>query len=173
MSSPTTMQFGGFLSQAIGHGPCVAVHSQKNSALVPPVGFEVRAVDGARMNNLEALFDAFAEAWHFPPSFAYHRSGGAFDDWMRDFDNLTNPALDRPPAIGYLTEVSNAHLLLAEELELFPWFANNIPYYRDYYRDDLDPPAAFGLLLSAPDDQLKAVRERWLAAGVQVVEVTV
>jgi hypothetical protein len=46
-------------------------------------------------------------------------------------------------------------------------------FYRDYYRDGADPPAAFGLLLSAPAGQLDEVRERWLAAGVEVAAVTV
>ena len=165
------MQLEGFLSQVAGDGPCVAVHSNKSLVLVAPAGYEVRAIDGVKTKTLNALFDAFAEAWHFPPSFTCYRSAGAFDDWMRDFDNLTNPALDRPRASGYLTEVCNAHLLLTEEPEAFSWFANHIPFYRDYYRDGLDPPAAFALLLSVPDDQLEAVRARWLAAGVQVPTV--
>jgi hypothetical protein len=46
-------------------------------------------------------------------------------------------------------------------------------FYRDYYRDELSPPAAFGLLLSAPADKLREVRERWLSVGVEVAEVDV
>ncbi len=92
---------------------------------------------------------------------------------MRDFDNLTNIDLTKSPALGYLTELTNANLLLTEQPEEFSWFANSIPFYREYYRDGLDPPAAFGLLLSAPPPQLDEVRERWLSAGVEVATVNV
>jgi hypothetical protein len=44
-------------------------------------------------------------------------------------------------------------------------------FYRDYYRDELTPPAAFALLLSAPADKLHEVGERWLSVGVQVSDV--
>jgi Barstar (barnase inhibitor) len=173
MTSATTMNLEEFLVQAADHGPCIGVRAATSSPLVPPAEVELRTVDGVQIKTLDALFDAFAEVWHFPPGFAQHRNKGAFDDWMRDFDNLTNPALDKPAASGYLTDITNAHLLLDEQPDVFSWFANSIPFYRDYYRDGADPPAAFGLLLSAPAGQLDEVRERWLAAGVQVAIVTV
>jgi hypothetical protein len=65
------------------------------------------------------------------------------------------------------------HLLLNEQPEVFPWFAGCMPFYRDYYRDEATPPAAFGLLLSAPTGQLHEVRERWLTVGIPVATVTV
>jgi hypothetical protein len=130
-------------------------------------------VNGANITTLDTLFDAFAGVWHFPPGFAHYRNRDAFNDWMRDFDNLTNPDLSKPPAPGYLTDVTEAHLLLIEQPETFSWFADEIPFYRDYYRDGADPPAAFGLLLSAPGDQLDDVRERWLAEGIQVAQVDI
>jgi hypothetical protein len=48
-----------------------------------------------------------------------------------------------------------------------------MPSYRDHYRDEASPPAAFALLLSARTDQLHEVRERWLTAGIEVATVTV
>jgi hypothetical protein len=108
-----------------------------------------------------------------PTPICAHHSKDAFDDWMRDFDNLTNPALDKPPASGYLTDIVNAHMLLNDEPESFAWFAKSISFYRDYYRDEADPPAAFGLLLSAPAGQLGDVRHRWLGLGIQVATITV
>ncbi|HEV7582024.1 MAG TPA: barstar family protein [Mycobacterium sp.] len=121
--------------------------------------------------TLDALFDAFAKVWDFPPWFGHNYA--AFDDFMRDLDNLTNKALEKRPARAYLTEVTHSHLLLVEEPEVFSWFAHKMTFYRDYYRDELSPPAAFGLLLSAPADKLREVRERWLSVGVQVAEVDV
>jgi hypothetical protein len=162
-----------FLSQAGDHGPCVGIHVGTPAALIPPAGVEVRPVEGADTRTRGSLFDAFAHAWQFPPRFIGRNNANAFDDWMRDLDNLTNVYLTKPPALGYLTELTNAHLILTEEPEQFSSFANSIPFYRDYYRDDLDPPAAFGLLLSAPPPQLDEVRERWLAVGVEVATVTV
>jgi hypothetical protein len=167
------MNLDEFLSEAGRHGPCVGVHAEISSPPAVPAGIEVRIIDGSRTNTLDALFDAFAEVWHFPPRFAHNHNKDAFNDWMRDFDNLTNLARDKPPAAGYLTDIINAHSLLTEQFEVFSWFANKMPFYRDYYRDEADPPAAFGLLLSAPADQLDDVRERWLAAGIQVAQVTI
>jgi hypothetical protein len=160
-----------FLSEAGRRGPCVGVYTEISSPLDVPAGIEVRTIDGAHIETLDALFDAFVEVWHFPPWFG--RNAAAFDDFMCDFDNLTNPALDKPPAAGYLTDITNAHSLLTEQLEVFSWFANLIPFYRDYYRDEADPPAAFGLLLSAPANQLDDVRERWQTAGIQVATVSI
>jgi Barstar (barnase inhibitor) len=67
-----------FLSQAADHGPCVGVHAETRSPLEAPAGVEVRTIDGAQTKTLDALFDAFAEVWHFPPRFARNRD--AFDD---------------------------------------------------------------------------------------------
>jgi Barstar (barnase inhibitor) len=173
MTSATTMSLEEFLTQAAQRGPCVGMHPATPSSLIPPAGVELRTVNGANITTLDTLFDAFAEVWHFPPGFAQYRNKDAFNDWMRDFDNLTNPALDKPPAAGYLTEIVNAHLFLAEQPEVFSWFAGAIPFYRDYYRDGAEPPAAFGLLLSAPAGQLDGVYKRWLAVGIQVAQVDI
>jgi hypothetical protein len=123
------------------------------------------------MKALDVLFDDFAKAWHFPPWFG--RNMNAFNDFMRDLDNMINTADGKPPAPGYLTDITNAQLLLIEQREVFSWFAKKIPFYRDYYRDEADPPAAFGLLLSAPTSELRAVCERWLTVGIHLVTVTV
>lgn len=165
------MNLNEFLSQAGRRGPCVGVHAEISSPLMVPAGIEIRTIDGARTKTLDALFDAFAEAWHFPAYFVHNRD--AFDDWMRDFDNLTNPALDKPPAVGYLTDITDAYLILAEQPDLFPWFADTMPFYRDYYRDEADPPATFGLLLSGRAGQLHEIRERWLTVGTEVATVAV
>jgi hypothetical protein len=165
------MNLDEFLLQAGDYGPCVGTHVGTPSPLIPPTGVELRTVEGADTRTRGSLFDAFARAWQFPPRFIGRNNADAFNDWMRDFDNLTNVDLTKPPALGYLTELTNAHMLLAEQAEVFSWFANSIPFYRDYYRDELDPPAAFGLLLSA--DQLDEVRKRWLSVGIQVATVVV
>ncbi|ORB31302.1 hypothetical protein B4U45_20150 [Mycobacterium persicum] len=167
------MNLDEFVLGAAGHGACVCVNAATSSPLVAPAGVELRKVNGENITTLDTLFDAFAEVWHFPPRFAQHHNKGAFDDWMRDFDNLTNPTMSKPPARGYVTEIINAHLLLAEQHGVFSWFANSIPFYRDYYRDEADPPAAFGVVLSAPADELDEVRGRWLAAGVQVATIVI
>jgi hypothetical protein len=167
------MNLNEFVSQAGDYGPCVGVHAETLSPLMPPAGVELRTVEGAYTRTREALFDAFAQAWQFPPGFLHTNNADAFNDWMRDLDNLTNLDLTKPPASGYLTELTNAHLLLAEQPEVFSWFATSIPFYRDYYRDELDPPAAFGLLLSAPAIELDQVRQRWLSAGIQVATLVI
>lgn len=97
----------------------------------------------------------------------------AFNDFMRDLDNMINTAEGKPLAPGYLTAITDAHLLLIDQPEAFSWFAKKIEFYRNYYRDEADPPAAFGLMLSAPTSELDAVRERWKTAGTDVVIVTV
>jgi hypothetical protein len=160
-----------FLAQAGDHGSCVGIHPAASSPLVAPAGIELRTIDGAHTKTLDALYDAFAEAWHFPPWFG--RNKDAFNDFMRDLDNMVNTATGSPPAPGYLTDVTNAHLILADQPEAFSWFAGKMPFYRDYYRDEASPPAAFGLLLSAPRDQLHEVREHWLTVDIPVATVTV
>jgi len=170
MRSARTMNLDEFLLGAADHGPCVGMRVTA-APLPPAAGVEIRTVDAASITTLDTLFDAFAEAWNFPPRFAQYRNKDAFNDWMRDFDNLTNPYLSKPPASGYLTNVINAHLLLTEQSDTFSWFASKIRTYREYYRDGVDPPAAFGLLLSAPAGRLDEVRERWLAADIQVAAV--
>ena len=166
-----TMNLDKFLLQAVDGGPCVAVHLETPSPLLPSAGVEFRTVDGVHAKTLDALFDACAKVWDFPPWFGHNYA--AFDDFMRDLDNLTNKALEKRPARAYLTEVTHSHLLLVEEPEVFSWFANKMAFYRDYYRDEASSPAAFGLLLSVPPDKLREVRERWLSVGVQVAEVDV
>ncbi|WP_197521274.1 barstar family protein [Mycobacterium sp. E787] len=138
---------------------------------MPPDGFELRKIEGSRTKTRDALYDAFAEAWHFPPWFG--RNMDAFDDVMRDLDNMVTTATGRPQAPGYLTLITNAHFILAEQPDLFSWFANTMPFYRDYYRDELRPPAAFALLLSTSAAHVNEVRERWQTAGIPVVTVTV
>lgn len=164
-----TVNLDQFLLQAIDGGPCVAVRQETPSPLSPPAGVEFRTVDGLHATTLDALFGTFAKVWDFPPWFGHNYA--AFDDLMRDLDNLTNKALEKPPARAYLTEVTRSHLLLVDEPENFSWFANAMPFYRDYYRDELKPPAAFGLLLSTPANKIRDVRQRWVSVGVQVAEV--
>jgi hypothetical protein len=136
-----------------------------------PAAFEVRTIDGARLKTRDALYDAFAAAWHFPPWFG--RNMDAFDDVMRDLDNMVNTATGRLQVPGYLTVITNSHLILVDQPDLFPWFANTMPFYRDYYRDELRPPAAFGLLLSAPAGERHVVHQRWVSVGVQVAEIAI
>jgi Barstar (barnase inhibitor) len=159
-----------FLSQAGAHGPCVAIQTETASPVVAPAGVELRTIGGARRRSLDGLYDAFAEAWHFPPWFG--RNADALNDFMRDLDNMIEAAMGKPPAPGYLTHVTDAHLILADQPDAFSWFTKTMPFYRDYYRDEASPPAVFGLLLSAPPDQLQDVRERWLTADVPVATVT-
>ncbi len=166
----STVNLDEFLLQTGGHGPCVGLHSQTLTPAARQAGVELRTVDGARTRTLEALFDAFAEAWHFPPWFG--RNMNAFNDFMRDLDDMINTASGKPPALGYVTDIINAHLLLIDQPESFSWFATKMPRYRDYYRDEANPPAAFGLLLCSPTVQIQKIHERWLSVGVQVVEVT-
>jgi hypothetical protein len=173
MSPSTMVNLKEFLRQAADCGPCVGVHAVTPSPLIPPDGVELRTVNGANTTTIDRLFDAFAAVWHFPPRFAHNHGKDSFNDWMRDFDNLTNPNLDKPQASGYLTEMSNAHLLLVDEPDEFSWFANVMPFYQDYYHDDFDPPVAFGLLLSAPTGELDEVRKRWLSVGIHVAAVTI
>jgi hypothetical protein len=160
-----------FLSQAGNEGPCVAIQPQTPTPVVAPAGLELRLIDGSHTQTLDALFDAFAAAWHFPPWFG--RNKDAFNDFMRDLDNMVNAATGRPPAPGYLTHVTEAQLILVDQPDAFSWFTKKVPFYRDYYRDEASPPAAFGLLLSAPLDQLNEVRERWLSADVPVATLAI
>lgn len=165
------MNLDEFLSQAGDHGPCVAIRGDTTSPVMGPAGIELRSIDGTHAKTLNALFDAFAEAWHFPPWFG--RNKDAFNDFMRDLDNIVNTATGRPPGAGYLTYITEAHSILADERNAFDWFTKKMPFYRDYYRDEATPPASFGLLLSAPHDRLHEVRQRWLAADIPLVTVTV
>jgi hypothetical protein len=160
-----------FLSQAGARGPCAAICSDEFSRVTAPPGVELRFVDGTQIQTLDALFSAFAEAWHFPPWFG--RNKDAFNDFMRDLDNMVSVATGRPPASGYLTYVADAHLVFSGQPEDFSWFAKKIPFYRDYYRDEASPPASFGLLLSAPVDELQDLRERWVAADITIATLTI
>ncbi|OBA59533.1 hypothetical protein A5647_17140 [Mycobacterium sp. 1100029.7] len=160
-----------FIVSAGGHGPCVGVLQDTTLQPTLPVGFEFRTTDGASMQRRDALYDAFVDAWHFPSWFG--RNMDAFDDFMCDLENMVTAATGRPQAAGYLTAITHSHLILIEQPDSFAWFANTMPFYRDYYREELKPPAAFGLLLSAPADKLGDVRERWLSVGVQVADVDV
>ena len=159
-----------FLRAAGRHGPCVGLLLTPAPS-TPPDGVEYRSVDAQYITDLDALFYMFAEAWNFPAKFANNHNKDAFNDWIRDLDNLTNPCLTDPPARGYLTELRNAHLFLPNQHEVFGWFANAILLYREYYRDGAEPPASFGLLLSAPRNRLIAVQSRWLKEGIQVAVV--
>jgi Barstar (barnase inhibitor) len=160
-----------FLAEAHEHGPCVGLHTATSTAATPPTGVELRIIDGAQTKTLDGLYDAFAEAWHFPPWFG--RNAAAFDDFMRDLDNMINTESGKPPASGYLTQITSAHLILADQPEAFPWFANCMPFYRDYYRDEATPTATFGLLLSVPAECLDEVRGRWLTVNVPIAAVTI
>jgi hypothetical protein len=123
-----TVNFDEFLRHAAGCGPCVGVRPE--SQLAPLPGVEVRSVEGSHIKTLDAVYDAFAEVWHFPPWFG--RNANAFNDFMRDLDNMVNTATGRQqPARGYVTDVTNAHLLLIEQPEAFSWFASKLPSYRD------------------------------------------
>jgi len=161
-----------FLQAAGGHGPCVGLLLTPAPS-TPPDGVEFRSVDAQRVTTLDALFDVFAEVWNFPASFTRYRNRDAFNDWIRDLDNLTNPSLSDPPARAYFTELRNAHLFLVQQDEIFSWFANSLSMYREYYRDGAESPAAFGLLLSAPANRLVEVQNRWLQAGIQITTVAV
>jgi hypothetical protein len=165
------MNLDEFLSQAGNYGPCVGIHAETSSPVVAPAGTELRLIDGTYTKTLDALFDAFAKAWHFPPWFG--RNKDAFNDFMRDLDNMVNTATGKPPAPSYLTVITNPHLVLIEQPEAFSWFARKMPFYRDYYRDEASPPAAFGLLLSAPSDRIQATRERWLTVNIPLATMTV
>lgn len=165
------MNLDEFLSQAANHGPCVSLHAASPQTLQVPPGVEVRIIDRSDTTTLNGVFEAFAAAWHFPQPFTHNRD--AFNDWMRDLDNLINTASGKPPAPGYLTNVINAHLILAEQPEFFAWFAEAMPFYRDYYCDEASPPATFALLLAAPVGQLDHVRARWAGAGVQVARISI
>jgi hypothetical protein len=159
-----------FASGAGADGPCVGVNSRTHETLELPAGFELRTVEGERTKTVDALYDAFADVWHFPPWFG--RNASAFDDFMRDLDNMIEVSDGKPPAPGYFTHITDAHLILREQPEAFSWFAKCMPFYRNYYRDEANPPAAFGLLLSAPQDQLDEVHQRWVGANVPVASVT-
>jgi hypothetical protein len=148
----------------------VGVVDETALPIVPPAGFELRTIDGAHAKTRDKLYEAFAEAWHFPAWFG--RNMDAFDDFMCDLDNMVNAATGKSPPPGYVTVLRNPQLLLIDQPEVFSWFANCMPYYRNYYRDEASPPAAFGVLLSAPPDQLNEVRERWLSVNVPVISVT-
>ncbi|MCV7198469.1 barstar family protein [Mycobacterium angelicum] len=148
----------------------MGIQAEIPSTWAVPPDIEVRAIDGARVNSVDALFDAFAAAWHFPPWFG--RNKDAFNDFIRDLDNMLNTATGKPPARGYLSVITDAHLFLVDQPEDFFWFASKMPVYRNYYRDEARPPAAFALILTAPADQLDAVRERWLTVGIDVATVT-
>ncbi|QYL29397.1 hypothetical protein TM48_03872 [Mycobacterium shottsii] len=60
-----------FIVGAAGHGPCVGAYSTTPTPLMPPSGVEFRTVNGANITTLDALFDAVAKAWHFPPRTYY------------------------------------------------------------------------------------------------------
>jgi barstar (barnase inhibitor) len=162
-----------FLRQAASLGPCVGVHAETTEPLILPDEVEFRTLDGSDGTTIDQLFAAFAAVWSFPPRFASDNSKDSFNDWMRDLDNLTNKNLDKPQALGYLTDISNAHRLLVEEPEEFRWFAEKMPFYQAYYHSDFDPPVAFGLLLSAPATEIDDVREHWQSVGIEVATVTI
>ena len=170
------MDVNEFLVEAGGRGSSIGVHLQSDSPLIVPDGVEARRVDGAEIPTLDRSFDVFASAWHFPPWFG--RNIHALDDFMRDLDSMIEVALGKPPAPGYLTEIVNAQFLFDEEPNMLSFFARHILMYRDYYRDEAyqyrdeaNPRASFGLLLSAPADHLGEVEDRCRAAGVDVVRV--
>ena len=52
------MNLKDFLAQAVDHGPCVGVHLATQSQLVGRSDIEVRTLDGAHIQTLDALYDA-------------------------------------------------------------------------------------------------------------------
>src|SRR5689334_16224225 len=101
-----------FVAQAGGSGPCVGIHAQGHGTPELPASFELRTLEGEQMRSLEALYDAFGEAWDFPEWFG--RNSHAFDDFMRDLDNMIDAKYGKPPAPGYFTHITDAHLILAD-----------------------------------------------------------
>jgi hypothetical protein len=67
--------------------------------------------------------------------------------------------------------IQRTHMLFSDQPEALSLFAPCIPFHRDYYRDEADPPAAFALLLSAPDAHFDKERARWIDAGADVATV--
>ena len=124
-----TMHLEEFPGQASDVGPCVGIHSEVPMApTLPSAGYKLRTMHGLCTKTLGALYASFAKAWHFPPWFG--RNMDAFDDFMRDLDNMINTASGKPPAPGYFTHITDAHLILADQPEAFPWFAKCMPFYR-------------------------------------------
>ncbi|MGV9794901.1 barstar family protein [Gordonia sp. NPDC003422] len=153
-----------FLADAGGHGPVVGM--LRDDALTrTPSGLRVRNVDATAATTLDDLFTAFAAAWHFPDHFGHSKS--AFDDCMRDLDGSAEPG--SAPA-GFLTLITDAHMLLTDDPDGFDWFAESMPFYRDHYRDH-DSQSVFAVLLCTPRRYRDTVRTRWRAAGVRVAEV--
>lgn len=165
---------GEFLTDAGRGGPAVGLTTDALSVTSLPDSvadsYEVRVVDGDRLRSLPLLYAEFAEAWGFPSSFGKNKD--AFDDAMRDLDNLTAGA-ESPPRRGYLTVITHAqHLLTASDTD-FDWFAESLPFYCDHYRDFSHPPATFAVLLSTPTSSRRATVSRWQHAGIRLAPVSV
>ncbi|MGV9670276.1 MULTISPECIES: barstar family protein [unclassified Gordonia (in: high G+C Gram-positive bacteria)] len=163
-----------FLSDAGRGGPAVGLITDALSVTSLPSSvadsYEVRVVDGDHLRSLPQLYAAFADGWGFPSSFGKNKD--AFDDAMRDLDNLTADA-GSPPRRGYLTAITHAqHLLTASDTD-FDWFAESLPFYRDHYRDFSDPPVIFAVLLSTPMASRRATVSRWQRAGIRLAPVSV
>ncbi|MFW0794184.1 barstar family protein [Gordonia sp. CPCC 205515] len=146
--------------------PCAGVAAPQRSFRIP-TDLRHRTIDAGTMPTVTTLLDGFARAWDFPSHFG--RNKDAFDDCMRDLDSDVHGAA----AAGYLTVISHAELLLADEPDELGWFAGSLAFYAEHYREVADPRATFAVLLLTTETLLPDVIDRWLATGFPIVEIEV
>ena len=161
------MTTAAFLRHAGRSGAPVAVAPAPLSLF--PAEMAVRRVDAADTATLDDLFRTVAAAWDFPEYFGAGKD--AFDDCMRDLPPRLRTATGAP-ARGYVTVIERAvELLSSASDEDLAWLATSLVFYRDHYRDEVQPPRGFAVVLRCTEAEVEELRDRWAAAGVTPVVV--
>lgn len=132
-------------------------------------GLTVRRVRGDKMRTYQGLFDEFAAALQFPSYFGENSS--AFDECLTDLSWL-------PPQSGYVLVVTEPGEVLADagSVDDLAWLVRSLTRAQAEWASPVDdgewwdrPAVPFHVVLQCAADERSSTRDRWVAAGAELV----